>query len=209
MALNPYQLAQLAYDAGFNKSSDELTIAVATALGESGGVPTKVGDSGNSYGLWQIHLPSHPEYRGNPQALFDPKTNAAAAYKIYVAAGRNWEPFHAWSHASTAKQLSLRAVAGPAVVLWQASHPGAAFGIAGREQVEAGKDIAGAATGALAPGVKEAVEGFNKARDWITTPANVGRLAYGIVGAVIIVIGLAVLAKPAVDQAAKIASAVK
>lgn len=27
---------------------------------ESGGNPEAVGDSGNSYGLWQIHLPAHP-----------------------------------------------------------------------------------------------------------------------------------------------------
>lgn len=35
--------------------------AVSVAKCESGLRPTAVGDSGKSYGVWQIHLPSHPD----------------------------------------------------------------------------------------------------------------------------------------------------
>ena len=46
------------------------SLALAVAQHESGFNPNAVGDGGNSFGLFQIHQPSHPDYKGgtNPEA---------------------------------------------------------------------------------------------------------------------------------------------
>ncbi len=97
------QIRSLAEQAGF--SGGDLDIAVAVALAESGGDPRAVGDlkitAGGSVGLWQINLHYHPEY--TKEELFDPRTNANAAYDIYVARG---ETFLDWSTFKTAAYLS-------------------------------------------------------------------------------------------------------
>jgi hypothetical protein len=89
--LNAAQIAQVAANAGF--AGNDLVTAVAIALAESnppgnpqsynpepaapGGTPQGQG----SYGLWQIYLKAHPEDAG--VNLFDPQTNANAAYALY------------------------------------------------------------------------------------------------------------------------------
>lgn len=93
--LSPADIATYAANAGF--SGPDLATAVAIALAESfpsgnpnsynpesgarGGTPQGKG----SYGLWQIYLNKHPEFAG--QNLFDPQTNANAAYSIYARRG--------------------------------------------------------------------------------------------------------------------------
>lgn len=91
------QIYQYASNAGF--VGDDLTTAVAIALAESSGdtgaynPETKAGaaEGKGSYGLWQIYLTAHPEYEG--VNLYDPQTNANAAYSIFLAAGG----FNPWS----------------------------------------------------------------------------------------------------------------
>lgn len=200
---NPYQLTQLAYDAGFRANRTELIEAVASAIGESGGNEKARGDNGDSWGLWQISLPFHPEYRSNPEQLYDPQTNAAAAYKIYVAAGRNFEPFHAWSHASAPKKVFLSAAALTGVSTWEVAHPGAALGTIVKPATEAGGRAAGGVVDKVAPGVRDVMGIAQNVGNWLTTEKNIGRLALGIIGAVIIVVGLAVLARPILEPAAK------
>ena len=200
---NPYQLAQLAYDAGFRKSGVELTTAVAAAIGESGGNTNAVGDGGASHGLWQIHLPSHPEYTA--EQMHDAVANANAAYKIYVAAGRSFEPFHAWSHANAAKKAALYGPATLGVQAWIVSHPGAVLGQAIAPVTKGAAGAVNAATGGVAGSVAGAVGALEKLRAWVTTPANLGRLATGVVGAVVIIVGIAVLARPVLEPAAKAA----
>jgi hypothetical protein len=90
-------IADYARRAGF--SGEDLLIAVAIALAESGGDPnaynpetaagTPPGEG--SYGLWQIYRKAHPEFAG--QNLFDPQTNANAAFAVYLAAGRSFRPW--------------------------------------------------------------------------------------------------------------------
>lgn len=95
-ALDPATLAQLAQNAGFTGS--DVQTAVAIALAESSGNPTAYNPETaagtpagqGSYGLWQIYLKAHPEFRG--QNLLDPQTNANAAYSIFSRSG-----FSAWS----------------------------------------------------------------------------------------------------------------
>ena len=90
------QIQSYASNAGF--SGDDLNTATAIAIEESSGNPKAAGDptKGGSYGLWQINLAAHPEY--NQQQLYDPQTNANAAYAIY-SSGNN--TFGAWTTYNT------------------------------------------------------------------------------------------------------------
>lgn len=66
-------------------------IAAAIALAESGGDTRSVSTT-NDYGLWQINIDEHPEYRDDPTSLFDPATNVRAAMAI-SSGGSNWRPW--------------------------------------------------------------------------------------------------------------------
>lgn len=63
-----------------NKAGVSPVLMLAIANQESGFKPNAVGDKslGGSYGLFQIHKPSHPDYTGG----FDPRANAAYASKM-------------------------------------------------------------------------------------------------------------------------------
>ena len=85
------QIQSYASNAGF--SGDDLNTAVAIALAESSGNPNAAGDPtlGGSYGLWQVNLKAHPEYTA--QQLYDPQTNANAAFTVYSVAQSSFTPW--------------------------------------------------------------------------------------------------------------------
>lgn len=90
------EIKTVAENAGF--TGDDLVTAVAVALAESGGNPqahgdTSLGSGTGSFGLWQIYSDAHPEYGPDFTALYDPQTNADAAYAIYSAAGGKFTPW--------------------------------------------------------------------------------------------------------------------
>ena len=95
--LSADQIQQYASNAGFSDADG--AVAASVAIAESGGNPdaynpesaagTQPGQG--SYGLWQIYLTDHPEYQG--VNLYDPQTNANAAFAIFSAAGS----FAPWS----------------------------------------------------------------------------------------------------------------
>lgn len=91
--LTAAQIYQLALSAGF--TGYDLQTAVAIALAESGGDPGSLGDLnlGNSYGLWQINARWHPEFGPDFSALYDPQTNADAAFSVYKQAGNSFTPW--------------------------------------------------------------------------------------------------------------------
>ena len=97
MKLEIPQLIALAAGAGF--VGDDLTTAVSIALAESGGDPNAYNperaantpQGAGSFGLWQIYLKAHPEYKG--QNLFDPQLNASAAFAVYSSAGNSFRPW--------------------------------------------------------------------------------------------------------------------
>lgn len=93
-ALSMGELRSLAAAAGF--TGLDLNIAVAVAMAESGGHPEALGDAGASYGLWQVNIPSHPEYKLNPEVLYTPAVNAEAAFKIKTAGG--WVMWSTYTH---------------------------------------------------------------------------------------------------------------
>ncbi len=98
-ALSDAQIAGAAQAAGFSGSN--LAKAVAIALAESRGNPNahNTVPPDNSYGLWQINMigslgPTRRKMFGisSNNALFDPVTNAKAAYEL--SDGHN---FRAWT----------------------------------------------------------------------------------------------------------------
>lgn len=105
------QLQQFAANAGF--SGPDLATAVAIALAESSGISTKYNaetaarggtpQGKGSYGLWQIYLKKHPEFVG--WDLFDPQTNANAAYSIYSRRG-GFSDWATYNDGTFAKYLS-------------------------------------------------------------------------------------------------------
>src|SRR5439155_458388 len=92
----PLNIAVYAKMAGF--TGPDLLAAVAIALAESAGDPqaynpeTGAGapQGKGSYGLWQIYLNAHPEFEG--QNLYDPLTNAKAAYRVFRGANYSFRP---------------------------------------------------------------------------------------------------------------------
>lgn len=117
-SLSPSQIARYAAQAGF--SGNALINAVAVALGESSGNPRAHNDKppDNSYGLWQINMlgdlgPARRRAFGlsaNSQ-LFDPATNARAAFSI-AGGGKNFGP---WSVYTSGKYQNYLAQAQQAV----------------------------------------------------------------------------------------------
>jgi Lysozyme like domain len=93
--VNLAQLRALAVSTGF----EDPDTAAAIAMAESGGNPLAQGDppgpadatpngTSTSFGLWQVHVPAHPEY--DPQSLLDPNYNAKAALAI-SSGGTVWK----------------------------------------------------------------------------------------------------------------------
>ncbi|MFG2823369.1 hypothetical protein ACGFX4_28575 [Kitasatospora sp. NPDC048365] len=107
MALTFSQLCDLAKDAGFG--GDDIRIAGAVAMAESGGRPDAVGDTtlvnntwGPSIGLFQIRSLRRPQEYGYPDnlriesSLADPQYNAKAARAIQQDAG-GWSPWSTYT----------------------------------------------------------------------------------------------------------------
>ncbi|MEU5694619.1 transglycosylase SLT domain-containing protein [Actinosynnema sp. NPDC020468] len=100
--LSPERIARYAHDAGFR--GEDLTIAVAVALAESGGNSRahNATPPDDSYGLWQVNMlgalgPERRRQLGlrSDAELFDPAENARAAHRI--SGGRSWTPWSTYT----------------------------------------------------------------------------------------------------------------
>ncbi|MGM1059976.1 type VII secretion target [Saccharothrix sp. Mg75] len=109
--LSPERIARHAHDAGFR--GQDLTIAVAVALAESGGDPRahNATPPDNSYGLWQVNMlgalgPARRREFGLDanRELFDPAENARAANRI-SGDGRDWTPWSTYTNGAYKKHL--------------------------------------------------------------------------------------------------------
>jgi hypothetical protein len=92
--LSASDIATFAANAGF--TGQDLITAVSVALAESNGNPNALGDVGigaGSFGLWQINSYYHPEFGPDFTILYDPQTNANAAYSVYSVSGRTFKPW--------------------------------------------------------------------------------------------------------------------
>jgi hypothetical protein len=93
-------LKKLALSVGFPPESADTAAAIAMA--ESSGNPRAVGDSGTSFGLWQVHTPAHPQY--TVPSLFLPTYNAQAALAISRNA-TDWTPWSTYNEGKYKKYL--------------------------------------------------------------------------------------------------------
>jgi hypothetical protein len=114
-------IVTVAQNAGF--SGDDLVTAVAVAMAESSGNPNALGDIGigqGSFGLWQINSYYHPEFGPNFQILYDPQTNANAAYSVYTVAGNSFTP---WSTFKTGSYQQFVSSVAAAVAVFVTQNP--------------------------------------------------------------------------------------
>jgi hypothetical protein len=126
MALSRSELAKLASDAGF--TGDNVNIAAAVALAESGGNPRAYNGKGadRSYGLMQINMigamgPDRRKTYGlkSNDDLFDPKTNMRVAYGIYKGSG--WKAWTTYTRGTYKQYLDADA---PSILPATAEAPG-------------------------------------------------------------------------------------
>jgi len=110
--LSDAQIAGAAKAAGFSGSN--LAKAVAIALAESSGNPNahNAVPPDNSYGLWQINMlgsmgPARRKQFGlsSNNQLFDPVTNAKAAYAI-AGGGKNFRPWSTYTSGAYLRYMS-------------------------------------------------------------------------------------------------------
>jgi peptidoglycan hydrolase-like protein with peptidoglycan-binding domain len=112
-ALSYYQVAQLAYDAGWREP--DLSDAVAIAFAESAGNPAAIGDVrlksstwGPSVGLWQIRSLNSEKGSGgvrDEKANLNPRTNAIHAHAVFQAA-RGFFPWTTWTNGAYKRNLA-------------------------------------------------------------------------------------------------------
>lgn len=86
-----------------NSGEDIQVVAYAVACAESSKRPCVEGDNGDSIGLWQINVPSHPEC--DPNQLTDPSYNAQSAAQI-SSGGKNWKPWSTWKNGAYEQYIS-------------------------------------------------------------------------------------------------------
>jgi hypothetical protein len=124
------QIAQAAYSAGFRGTA--LTTAVAVALAESDGNPDAHNGvpPDNSYGLWQVNMLGDlgPDRRrqfglSSNDQLFDPATNAKAAYAISDD-GKSFEPWSTYTDGAYRSHLADAEKAAQAVTNDHGKVPG-------------------------------------------------------------------------------------
>jgi hypothetical protein len=89
-------LVENSFPSGTTNNGENIqVVAYAVACAESSKEPCVVGDNGDSIGLWQINVPSHPEYDKNQ--LTSPTYNAQAACAI-SSNGKNWRWWTTWKN---------------------------------------------------------------------------------------------------------------
>lgn len=181
--LSDASIAQYARDAGF--TGDDVAIAVAVALAESGGNPrahnknAATGD--NSYGLWQINMIGGmgPERRKrfglpNNEALFDPATNARVAYGLFKSRG-SWRDWSTYNSGSYLRFMSRgKKVAG-----------GDGSALPSRPDTPIPDSIENTIYN-----VRDAISGLSAFVNWVTNRDNWVRVGMFVGGALLLVVGL-------------------
>lgn len=217
--LSAGQIATVAGQAGF-RGQDQV-IAVAVALAESGGNPDATNQNTDShrsvdYGLWQINSYWNADTlrMGNWR---DPVTNGKMAYSIFKSRGwRDWVTYKTGRYNQFMLQAAsaVRNPKGITDVL-----PSFDQWVLGKLGIGGGADDVGGPFGDLKDAVPEnpvssmieparkAAEAVVKAGAWLGDQSNWIRVIKVALGGVLVVAGVTVAARPAIEQAA--GSAVK
>jgi hypothetical protein len=218
MLLTPVQIYAYATAAGFSGSAAVESVAVA--LAESGGSTTVVNSNGSNVGLWQIGAQGTLNDAGvglSVAQLQDPATNARAAYEIWARAGGSFAPdWTTATNGAAAAEVPKVQAAGitggqgvGGVLGGLVTGIGTAVGGLAGEPVNAGS-IASTAGSAVSDATGLATGGLN-ALEWLSVPANWGRIALVGLGAALVIAGLVAVTrpvtKPVTDAAGKVVAA--
>jgi hypothetical protein len=191
--VTPATAVDAAVAAGFRDA--ELIRIVAIAMAESGLNANAHNARGeDSRGLTQVNVNAWPQFRN--QNLYDPVVNMRAAMVVKTRQG--WGAWSVWKNARA--------------LLFIPQATGAVGGRGTRAGIAAGAGAAQAVTGAVggvASDLSALSDAANRVTQWVTTPANVGRLVVVLVGGIVIIVGVAVLLRPAAEQAVKTVGALK
>jgi Lysozyme like domain len=192
--LSNHEILDLAYRVGWREAGD-LERVLAIVLAESSGNTEVTSWTGCCHGLMQINTRVHRQYTTAQMKQAEP--NMRAGFALWQQ--RRWQPWDS----SRGGQLLRGPEARLSTATWHAS-PGA--GSEGTKGAVSGAvpDVAGAI-----PGLSGALEATEKARSWITTPANLGRLAMAVLAGGAILVGVATLLRPAAEQTVKTIAQVK
>jgi hypothetical protein len=220
--LSQAQIAMYAQSAGMPNPQ----LMAAIAMAESGGNPRAHNPipPDDSYGLWQINMlgamgPSRRAQYGitsNAQ-LFDPAVNARAAAKILSSQGpQAWSTYSSGAYKKYLGAVGSGGGSGATAASWwdplynldpfglvpgnpSGASPGDPFG--GNPPYSGTVDVA--------TGVAGVAEAIQKAAVWMADPKHWVRVGYVLGGAVLAVMGLAIVAKPLVQQATPLGQAAK
>lgn len=184
MSLTQTDIYQLAKSAGLGDSQAKM--AAAIAMVESGGDPNahNAKPPDDSYGLWQINMlgsmgPARRKQLGisDNSQLYDPQINA----KAMVLISSNGGNFHPWStYTSGAAQRYMDTH----LIQTTGTDPNKPGGGSWVDKILPGSPVSTAETFA---------QGFNKVGAWVSNSENWVRVGYVAGGAVIIIVGLAMV----------------
>jgi hypothetical protein len=178
--LTPISIARYALGAGWTRG--DVTVAVAVAMAESGGNTDAHATRGeDSRGLWQINVAAHPDLAS--QNLYDPATNARAAYGIWRSQG--WGP---WSAHNNGSYLMFMPAAEAGMLTALALGP---IGNAVESKVEGGANAAGGAVSQAAAIAQEPLSVLK----FLEQPATWQRIAKIAIGGALVVGGLYLLTR--------------
>jgi hypothetical protein len=188
--LSKEQIAMYASSAGF--TGDNVKIAVAVAMAESGGNPKAHNPvpPDNSYGLWQINMlgsmgpARRKQFNLKSNAdLFDPAINAKAAFAI-SSGGTNWKPWSTYTNGAYKKYLD-----------GSVSTTGNGSSTSQAGFFDDAMDVADS--------IGDGVDILKDFANWITNPQSWVKIAYGVGGVILVAIGLSLVARTPVNNAAK------
>jgi len=193
--LSDAQIAAYARGAGF--TGNDVAIAVAVALAESGGNPrahngnAATGD--NSYGLWQINMlgamgPARRKQFGisSNDALFDPATNARAARAIYKG-GNSWRPWSTYNSGSYLRFMARGKTAANSAgdFTGDSDYGGGDFGSNNRPDTPLPDSIENTIYD-----IRDTISGVSAFVAWITNKDNWIRVGMFIGGVILVVVGV-------------------
>lgn len=190
MTLSQSDIYTLAKSVGLSDSRAK--VASAIAMAESGGDPNNhnpdasTGD--DSYGLWQINMLGSmgPERRkkfgiSDNSQLYDPQINAKAMASLSQGGGN----FTDWTtYTTTDPKRSYQRFMGNTVIETATGGSGSSSGSNWVDKILPGSPVSTAETFA---------QGFNKVGAWVSNSENWVRVGYVAGGAVIIIVGLAMV----------------
>lgn len=189
------QMTAIAEKVGFNKNDAKImgAIGMAESSGDSNAHNDNPATKDDSYGLWQINMRYHTHKElqiHDNKDLFIPLQNADAAHRIFKNEG-----FKAWSTYKNGdyKKYLSKADADKATQDELNKNPMESSPIG--EALDNGIDISNPFSA-----VFELANDVGKAASWISTPSNWLRVLYVVGGGVVIIAGIAYLAKDTAIQ---------